>query len=283
MSSLYEKQRQYALEHKEPADASSWDQMCGSLMYRFNSWLGWGKHPTPDISSAYRVAMRSGWLNPDAGKAPVGAWHYFSIAGEANGHVMQDGLAGGHTCLSTGWDLNESLGRAIGFTSPWAYVAAKNGRAKYLGWSLRYADGTINPNYSGSTAGGGESPKPLPVPEPAPTPKPEVPKALEFSMARTYIARINADGTDYNEWMLAGVDIPPLNPNGTHLEKLQDGYRVTTDKSVALVWANLYSPRPPIPNARLVGGAPDSDYRKVQDMARAQAAEWRAGIQALLK
>lgn len=158
MSSLYEKQREYARTHQVPFDKDDWDQMCGNLMHRFNTWLGWGNPPTGDVSSAYRVAMRSGWLNPDASKAPIGAWHYFSIAGEANGHVMQDGLAGGHTCLMAGWSVFEDLGKAIGFQSVSGYVSAKAGRAEYLGWSLHYANGTANPNYTTSTAGNGATP-----------------------------------------------------------------------------------------------------------------------------
>ena len=150
---MEDQMRQYIAANQKPADAATWDQMCGSLMYRFNSWCGWKTQPTRDISSAYRAAMGSGWLNTDLSRAPVGAFHFFDIAGAANGHVMQDARGGGLVCLSTGYALSESLGNAIGFQSVPGYIAAKG--ARYLGWSTNYAGGTIN---IAGTAGLGSTP-----------------------------------------------------------------------------------------------------------------------------
>lgn len=154
MPTLTDKMREYAVTHQVPFDDDDWDQMCGNLMHRFGTWLGWVTWPSGDISSARRVAALSGPLNKDASKAPAGAWHFYDIAGWANGHVMQDGPGGGHTCFNATWSLFEDLGEAIGFQSVPGYLDAKRGRATYLGWATNYAGGTINPHWS-STAGSG--------------------------------------------------------------------------------------------------------------------------------
>ena len=147
---MEDQMRQFIAANRKPADAATWDQMCGSLMFRFNSWRGWTRTPMRDISSAYRVAVGSGPLSTDFSRAPVGAWHYFDIAGPGNGHVMQDARGGGLVCLSTGYALSESLGNAIGFQSVPGYVSAKG--ARYMGWATNYAGGTIS---TAGLAGGG--------------------------------------------------------------------------------------------------------------------------------
>lgn len=140
---MEDQMRQYIAANRAPYDRPTWDQMCGSLMHRFNSWRGWNTRPREgDIDSAYEVATKSGWLNTDFTRAPVGAWHFFDIAGPSNGHVMQDARGGGLVNLSTGYALSESLGSAIGFQSVPGYVAAKG--ARYMGWSTNYAGGTIS-------------------------------------------------------------------------------------------------------------------------------------------
>lgn len=146
--------RQYAAANQKPYDAATWDQMCGSLMHRFNTWRGWVTMPREDaIQSAYEVATNSGMLRTDFTQAPVGAWHFFDIAGPSNGHVMQDARGGGLVCFSTGYALSEVLGKALGFQSVPGYVAAKG--AHYMGWATNYAGGTIT---VAGTAGGGYNP-----------------------------------------------------------------------------------------------------------------------------
>jgi hypothetical protein len=140
--SLEDQMRTFISANQAPRDAATWDQMCGSLMFRFNSWRGWKTSPSRDISSAYRAGMNSLPLNGDMTQAPIGAFHFFDIAGAANGHVMQDARGGGLVCLSTGYALSESLGRAIGFQSVPGYIRAKG--ARYMGWSRQYAGGTID-------------------------------------------------------------------------------------------------------------------------------------------
>ena len=105
---------------------------------------------------------------------------------------------------------------------------------------------------------------------------PIIPPKPEFGMAqRMYFARVTADGVDDGEWMLAGSDIPP-HPT----DPKQDGYRVTTDKETARLWARQYSFNPK--DTASVQLTRDL-YIKQQEFARLDAAEWRNGIKALLK
>lgn len=103
---------------------------------------------------------------------------------------------------------------------------------------------------------------------------PPPPPRQEFGMAqRMYFARIREDGTDDGEWMLAGPDIPP-HPT----DPKQDGYRVTIDKSQALIWArqNSFNPAQTL-SVQLTRDA----YIAQQEFARRDAAEWRAGMAAI--
>lgn len=143
-AALIAKMREFAEANQAPRDAAHWDQMCGSLMYRFNDWIGWAKHPQGDISSARRVAMGSGLLNQDASACPVGGFHYFDIAGINNGHVGMDATGGGVDVFMATWSVAEDLGKAIGFLSVAGYLKAKAGRVKYLGWATNYSGGTVD-------------------------------------------------------------------------------------------------------------------------------------------
>jgi hypothetical protein len=96
---------------------------------------------------------------------------------------------------------------------------------------------------------------------------------------RSYYARVDAAGKDNGEWMLAGVDIGPLNENGTVEEKKQDGYRITMDKEVAKVWARQYSRDPEKTEA--IHLTRDL-YIRQQEFAREDAKQWRALMRSLL-
>ena len=153
---LEDQMRQYAAANQRPFDEPTWNQMCGSLMFRFNTWRGWVRPPFKSIDPAATAGDNSGWLNPNAAAAPVGAWHFFNVPGVPAGHVMQDAKGGGWRCFTTGYSVGEVLSPyALGFQSVAGYVAAKN--ATYRGWSTNYAGGTID--LSG-TAGGGTTPIP---------------------------------------------------------------------------------------------------------------------------
>ncbi|WP_350347269.1 hypothetical protein ABIQ69_11570 [Agromyces sp. G08B096] len=113
-----------------------------------------------------------------------------------------------------------------------------------------------------------------------------------FGMAgRMYFARVRKEGeslVDDGEWMIAGVDIPPhplgsTAPDATpeqRLYALQDGYRVTTDKVQALIWARQYSFSPA---KTLSVQLPREQYVAQQEFARRDAAEWRQGIRNAVK
>lgn len=109
---------------------------------------------------------------------------------------------------------------------------------------------------------------------PAPTPE----ESITNMAQRAYYARVDAAGNDNGEWMLAGVDIGPLNENGTVEEKKQDGYRITTDKETAKVWARQYSVNPEKTAATHLTR---DLYIKQQEFARKDAREWRAFIRSL--
>jgi len=156
--SLESKAREFSARYPTPASHpsggdGSWDQDCGRVMFRFASFIGWRNMPTGDVSSAYRAyrGSRIESLNP-AG-APVGAYHWWDIGGEANGHVAQQVDA--NTLIFMGsatvW---EDLGVDIGFSSVAEYNRQRP-TARYLGWSRDYSGGTIS---ASATAGGGYSP-----------------------------------------------------------------------------------------------------------------------------
>lgn len=153
--SLESKARAFAARY--PTSAShpyggdnDWDQDCGRVMNRFAEELGWVTHPRQDvIYSAYSVAMNSGWLNPNAQEAPVGAWHFWDIGGPANGHVAQE-MDGNKLIFMGSWKVWEDLGRGIGFSSVSEY-GRLTPDARYMGWATNYAGGTIS---TAGTAGG---------------------------------------------------------------------------------------------------------------------------------
>lgn len=112
---------------------ASWDQMCGSFMVRSGNLQ-------TSRSSAYLVAMASGWLNPNYAAAPAGAFHYWSIG--AYGHVGCDLSGGGYNVLMATYKLRESWGNAMGLNSVSGYNAATG--ARYLGWAANYCGSQLN-------------------------------------------------------------------------------------------------------------------------------------------
>jgi hypothetical protein len=247
----------------------NWDQDCGRLCYRFADRLGWDERPDESaVHSAYAVAMASGRLDRDPRRAPAGAWHFWDIAGPANGHVGIDIAGGGHSVFMGTYSVREDWGlefvgrrTGIGLLSVAGYTDAKAGRATYLGWATNYAGGTLDRALLAAL-----------------TTEPITKRKDPDLMAqRQYYARVRmVDGkpVDDGEWMLEGVDIPP------HPERpLEDGYRITKDKALARRWARQYGPNPATTAAVHLERA---DYIAQQAFARADAAEWRAAMRALL-
>lgn len=227
-------------------DGKSWAGCCESFIWRAGGF-------TRSFPSAMDAGDASGPLNPNWAAAPRGAIHYWAGVG-GDGHVAFE-LGGGTLLMASSQVSN--YGTALG-TIHFTDYARLN--IPYRGWTLRHGTETL-----AGTATAGGKPKPRPAP----------PIELELGMAqRMYFARIDGAGSDTGEWMIAGTDIPahPTDPK-------QDGYRVTTDKEVAKVWARQYSFGPVATKAvRLTRDL----YIKQQEFARRDAVEWRAGIRALL-
>jgi hypothetical protein len=134
---------------------------------------------------------------------------------------MQDARGGGLVCLSTGYALSESLGNALGFQSVPGYVAAKAGRAVYLGWATNYSGGTID--VSGLSGGV----RTLIEDEP------EIPQGSENPMLMIHLSRQKGGANLYaifgqDFWLefygdqAANVFIRQLTPVGSSLEVSQD-------------------------------------------------------------
>lgn len=131
-TTLLKAAKAYAKAHPVFTDGGSWNGHCGSLLHRFNGHTI--AYATP--ADAYR--NRATAAQPDAAKAPVGAFHFFSLPNGLS-HAGQD-MTGGGRSLFMGSAHLASLatpkGVGIGFQSASAYVAATG--AVYLGWTLFY-------------------------------------------------------------------------------------------------------------------------------------------------
>ena len=139
-SPIYDRARAYAAAHPK-RDGASWDQWCGSLVWRFGNLPASAARP-----SAIEAYRDSTLVSMDASRALTGAIHYWDIG--AYGHVGVDLNGGGAKVFMATRNLAESWGDAIGINS----VSGYSGRtgARYLGWAMDYAGGRI--------AGGGDPP-----------------------------------------------------------------------------------------------------------------------------
>ncbi len=142
---IYDRARAYAAAHPT-RDGGTWDQWCGSLMWRF------GQLPEssarPSAIEAYRASRI---VSLDASQARVGAFHWWDIG--AYGHVGADLNGGGATVFMATRKLAQSWGDAIGINSVSGYSSASG--ARYLGWSMDYAGGTIAGGGAPPPSGGG--------------------------------------------------------------------------------------------------------------------------------
>lgn len=138
---------------------SSWDQKCGSLVFRAgdfrvsapSAWyaaqstIGYGHH----LYSASELPLA---------KVPLGWMVYFDVGGKNNGHV---GMAGGNgQFLSANWRVTPMTPahQALGWMGIQDYINRSG--ATYMGASAYYINATLD--LSG-TAGGGGTPIPIPV------------------------------------------------------------------------------------------------------------------------
>ncbi|MET0404058.1 MAG: hypothetical protein ABW123_16720 [Cystobacter sp.] len=144
-SPIYDRARAYAAANPK-RDGGSWDQWCGSLMWRF------GQLPEasarPSAIEAYRASKI---VSTDASTALTGAFHWWDIG--AYGHVGADLNGGGSAVFMATRKLSQSWGDAIGINSVSGYSSATG--ARYLGWSMDYAGGRIAGGGSPPGGGGG--------------------------------------------------------------------------------------------------------------------------------
>lgn len=95
--------------------------------------LAYGTPPAPVPATAKLAGDAAGQLNTDASKAPIGAFHYWTIGDY--GHVGLDTLGGGSHVFMASKYLQEAIGDAIGFNS---VVGYSRGIYPYRGWSMHY-------------------------------------------------------------------------------------------------------------------------------------------------
>ncbi|WP_239014338.1 hypothetical protein [Archangium violaceum] len=79
-SPIYDRARAYAAAHPK-RDGASWDQWCGSLMWRFGQLPESSARP-----SAIEAYQASSIVSTDASKALTGAFHWWDIG--AYGHRL---------------------------------------------------------------------------------------------------------------------------------------------------------------------------------------------------
>lgn len=128
---LDEKARDFKKLHPTH-NGGPWDGWCAALMARM--CIAYGDGPIPIPASAKIAAGLAGKLNPDASKAPIGAFHYWQYG--VDGHVGLDTKGGGKSVFMASSYLKESLGNGLGFQSVTGYT--RNGAFPYLGWSMIY-------------------------------------------------------------------------------------------------------------------------------------------------
>ncbi|WP_434391370.1 hypothetical protein [Melittangium boletus] len=153
-SAIYDRARAYAAANPK-RDGGSWDQWCGSLMWRFGQLPDSAARPS--AIEAYRASRI---VSTNASTALIGAFHWWDIG--AYGHVGADLNGGGRQVFMATRKLSASWGDAIGINSVSGYSAATG--ARYLGWSMDYAGGRISggggaPIDDGGGGGGSSLPK----------------------------------------------------------------------------------------------------------------------------
>jgi hypothetical protein len=154
---LDQKARTFAKLHPTK-DGGTWHLWCAALMVRM--LIAYGKVPSFPFPATAKIAGDlAGTLNPDATKAPIGAFHYWTAG--SDGHVGLDTKGGGTDVFMASAFISESLGNAIGFQSVSTYT--RNGAYPYRGWSMNYGkQGKITK----------EAPVAIPTPVVTPAPKP---------------------------------------------------------------------------------------------------------------
>jgi hypothetical protein len=145
---LYEAALDFATKNPQRlsgGDATSWNGWCASLMFRFGKATSGFKDGKNDAPNAIGASKRSKIESTDHKSAKKGAFHWWDIG--VHGHVGLDLSGGGREVFMATKKLQQAFGdkaNAIGTTSVPAYTKAISG-GKYLGWSMDYVGGTIDP------------------------------------------------------------------------------------------------------------------------------------------
>ena len=163
MTALETKARAFAKAYpKRPPSRTrgNWDGLCGILMIQFGGYLGgaktadiandarpfWKVNPGGDISTASDAGDASGTLNTDQNKAPIGAFHFWSVRGIPAGHVGMDMQGAGKMIFMASSFVAAQWGddRAdIGINNWEGYTNHGAAGVTYRGWATNYSGGTV--------------------------------------------------------------------------------------------------------------------------------------------
>jgi hypothetical protein len=145
MSSPEQIVREFARKYPTPASHPNggdgdWDQDCGAAMSRL--CLAYGKEPTGDVHSAYKVYTRSRIVSRNPTLALPGDFHFWDIAGPGNGHTSFEVFGAGRDTFMANRRVRSIEGaKNLGFLSVADYTRLSG--AVYLGFSHGYADGDV--------------------------------------------------------------------------------------------------------------------------------------------
>lgn len=159
-----------------PTPTTSWQNACGALINQLELYIGgWNKAPGVLGPSASDVMRASGSRHSAASEAPIGAFHWFTLAGSKHGHVALDLDGGGTTVISaTGRSVGVRLAPYLAIHSVDEYD--KTSGVTYEGWTTNYGGGL--PRYVEPEPVEPEPVEPEPVePEPVEPPQLHVPDA----------------------------------------------------------------------------------------------------------
>ena len=125
-AALHDRAHAYAMMNPM-RDGATWDGWSTSLVFRFGAF-------TRSANTANDARAASTMLGADASRAPIGAFHWWSVG--TTGIVGVDLSGGGTSVFMASSHVMETWGTAIGTNGVAAYTSAVG--ARYLGWSMDY-------------------------------------------------------------------------------------------------------------------------------------------------
>ncbi len=206
-SPIYDRARAYAAAHPK-RDGASWDQWCGSLMWRFGQLPAASARPS--AIAAYRA---SSIVSTNPATARIGAFHWWDIG--QYGHVGADLNGGGTAVFMATRNLAQVWGDAIGINSVGGYTSRTG--ARYLGWSMDYAGGRIAGGGGAPVGGGGAGPLPKTSTEQDGIPGPIYYRRIQTVGAKDFGYSGPVDGVTGPQTELARVKITARELNSRNL------------------------------------------------------------------